>query len=78
MSHNKYFDDAWQYLEEHHPTMPTVDALDMSIKPNIKKSEWCHYMGKVYDLLVIGQREGLITSHVDGHGCPVYWKRVTR
>ena len=75
MTYNKYFNDAWEYLKELHPTINLQgEAIDMSVKPNVSKKEYCRYMDAIWHVITIGQREKFITTHVDGHGHAVYIK----
>ena len=76
-SHNQYFNNAWDLLKSYHPTFDLQgETLDLSIKPNITKKHYRHYMNAIFQVLTIGNRENLITPHIDGHGCVVYIKSL--
>lgn len=74
-TYNIYFNRAWEYLKELHRTFDlSGEALDLSTKPNIKKVDYCKYINAIYTVIIIGNREGFISPHVDGHGHVVYIK----
>lgn len=75
-TYNKYFNDAWDYLKELHPSPDFLGSptLDLSKKPHIKADKYCYYIDALVQLITIGQREQFISLHVDGHGHAVYIK----
>jgi len=76
-TYNEYFDRAWKYLKEFHPTIDLQgETIDLSVKPKVSKSEYCRYMDAIHTVLKIGVRENFITTHVDGHGYQVFIKLI--
>lgn len=76
-THNKSFNDAWEYLKEYHPVFDLQgETLDLSVKPKVSKSQYPRYMSAIITILKIGYREGFITTHLDGYGYQVYIKSI--
>jgi len=83
-TYNEYFNESWEYLDKYHnPSLGKHRVkwngfaykytLDMSIKPNINKTEWATYINAVTNVLNIGRRENFLIIHVDGQGRQVFW-----
>ncbi|MDP2753599.1 MAG: hypothetical protein Q8P40_04330 [Nitrospirota bacterium] len=73
---NILFNNAWKLLKTYHQeteAFPDTIALDFRNIPRFKNSsDWLHYFAAVYELLVVGYRNGWIRTHVDGRGFPVF------
>lgn len=74
-TYNDSFNRAWEYLSKLHPAPfsgKLGDSLDLSIKPEVDKTEWGNYMDALISILIIGRREGFFSIQSDGRGYNAY------
>lgn len=74
-TYNDSFNRSWEYLSTFHPapfSRALGESLDLSIKPNVDRTEWVRYVDALITILTIGRREGFFTIQADGKGYNAY------
>lgn len=74
-TYNDSFNRAWEYLSKFHPapfSRTLGESLDLSIKPEVDKTEWGTYMDALINVLIIGRRERFFSVQADGRGYMAY------